>query len=235
MESAASSTDDMKNALVRKPGERDWRRIALFLLSLVAVVLSVALARPFLPAIVWAIALAVATRRPYVWLAHRVKHPTVSAALALLIVIVLIVGPLFFLLQDLGGQLFGLAAMFQSGAAQDWFSGMVDQYPRIGHLLHRLSGVVSLRQATQTGAGLAAGWLKSLVSGSVTVVTQLVLMLFTLFFLFRDGDKAERALRSLLPMNDRDSGELMARMAGSIAASIQGSLLIAAIQGRWAG
>lgn len=235
--SLESSTSELKGESVHDPveGERGWRSIVLFLLSLTAVGLSLALARPFLAAIVWAIALAVATRKPYVWLLHRVKQPTVSAVLVLLAVILLLLGPMFFLLQDLGGQIFGLVSLFQSGAAQDWFSNTVDNYPRVGHLLHRISGVVSLRQATQAGAGLLAGWLRGLVSGSITVATQLVLMLFTLFFLLRDGEKAERALRSLLPMSDWHAGELMARMSDSISASVQGSLTISEIQGTLGG
>ena len=60
-------------------------------------------------------------------------------------------------------------------------------------------------------------------------------MLYTMFFLFRDGTAAREALLSILPMSAGESNNLVERMRSAIEASILGSLTIAAIQGALGG
>lgn len=66
-------------------------------------------------------------------------------------------------------------------------------------------------------------------------LTQVAIMLYTLFFLFRDGDAARDALLSVLPMSAAEANNLVERMRSAVEASILGSLTIAAIQGMLGG
>lgn len=213
----------------------NWRMIVLFLVTLGIVGLCALLAFPFVPAITGAVALTVATRAPYDWLERHLRHPTLTAALGVLLVILLIVGPVALLVQSLGQQAVGAAAQVQSGAAQDWLTETVDRIPWLNRLVDEALGVVNLRQAAQGTAGFIAGRLRGLLTGSVATVTQMVLMLFTLFFLFRDRREAARAFRSLLPLSESQRDQLIKRMSNTIEATLQGSLTIAAIQGALGG
>lgn len=78
--------------------------IVLFLVTLGIVGLCALLAFPFVPAITGAVALTVATRAPYDWLERHLRHPTLTAALGVLLVILLIVGPVALLVQSLGNK-----------------------------------------------------------------------------------------------------------------------------------
>jgi predicted PurR-regulated permease PerM len=129
----------------------------------------------------------------------------------------------------------GVAAMVQSGEAADWATGMMDKYPWLKKGFDQVSATVNLRQAAQSAGGFVAAKLQDVLAGSLSTLTQLVLMLFTLFFLFRDQDVAVELFRSLLPMTERQRDQLMIRMRDSISATIQGSLTIAAIQGSLGG
>jgi predicted PurR-regulated permease PerM len=208
-----------------------WRVIVLFLLTLLLVGLCVSIAAPFFPAITGAVALAVATRTPYLWLRRHVGKPGLASILGVILAALLILGPALYLGQQLVRQGIGVAAMVQSGEAADWATGMMDKYPWLKRVFDQVAATVNLRQAAQTAGGYVAGRLQDVLSGSLSTITQVVLMLFTLFFLFRDQDEAVELFRSLLPMNERQRDQLMARMRDSISATVQGSLTIAAIQG----
>ena len=213
----------------------NWRSLVLFFITLGIVGLCALLAFPFVPAITGAVALTVATRVPYDWLERHLRHPTLTAALGVLLVILLIVGPVALLVQSLGQQVMAAAGQVQSGAAQDWLTATLDRIPWLNRLVDKALGVVNLRQAAQSTAGFFASRLRGLLTGSVATVTQLALMLFTLFFLFRDRRKAARAFRSLLPLDESQRDQLLTRMSNTIEATLQGSLTIAAIQGALGG
>jgi predicted PurR-regulated permease PerM len=207
----------------------------LFLLTLVIVGLCAALAYPFLPAITGAVALTIATRKPYDWLERHVRRPTLTAALGVLLAALLIVGPAVFLAQKVGQQLVAAATVVQSGAAQGWVTETIDRIPWLNRVIDQAQSAVNFRQAAEGTAGFVAARLKGLLAGSVSTVTQLVLMLFTLFFLFRDRKGAARAFRSVLPLDESQTDKLVERMTNTIEATLQGSLTIAAVQGALGG
>ncbi len=209
----------------------NWRTIVFFLITLAGVALSFAIFYPFLAAIVWAIALKVSTRTPYRWLLRKIKHPTLAAAVALLLIVLLVLVPTLILAQQLGQELVRAASLVQSGEAQDWVLNTLHSYPRIEQYANQATNLVNLRQLAQSVGRFLASHLRVLLTASVSTVTQIVLMLFTLFFLFRDQDEAEQLFRSLLPLNDEQSEHLIGRLSDSISATVQGSLSIAAIQG----
>lgn len=213
----------------------NWRSIVLFLLTLTVLWLCAILAFPFLPAITGAVALAVATRAPYEWLERRVRQRTLTAALGVLLVLLCIVAPVALLVQRLGQQIVAAAALVKSGDAQDWVTATIDRIPWLNRLVDQALGVVNLRQAAQGTAGFVATRLPGMLTGSVATVTQLVLMLFILFFLFRDRKESGRAFRSLLPLSEDQRDYLIGRMSNTIEATLQGSLTISAIQGALGG
>jgi len=56
-------------------------------------------------------------------------------------------------------------------------------------------------------------------------------MLFLLFFLYRDGDLGIAYLRSIVPLNDRETDRLFSRLVDTVQATVMGHFLVAAIQG----
>lgn len=206
------------------------RKVVLFCLTALGVIGCFALVGSFVPAITWSVAVAVATQRPYRWLAAKVGKPPIAALLSVLLVLLLLVVPVVLLLYNVGGQLLSLISLVRSGAAQDWASQMLTTYPRLHQALTHLQGFVSLRESSQAAAAYFAGKLQAVLASSVRTVTQVAIMLFTLFFLYKDGDKARNAFRSVLPIHPDQADFLIGRMSDSISSSLQGSLLIAVIQ-----
>lgn len=209
----------------------NWRTLVLFLLTLGCVGLAGAIFFPFLPSIIWAAAFAVVLRTPYRWLAKRVRPPTLAAAVALVLVVGLVLLPTVILVQQLGGQITRGAATVQSGDVQDWALETLRRFPKIEAAVAQISEAMNLRQAAQSIGSFVAPRLQHFLSASISTVTKIVLMLFTLFFLFRDGDEAGELLREWIPLDDRRTDRLIGRLRDTITATVQGSLTIAAIQG----
>ena len=212
-----------------------WKQIALFLLTAGALVLCGFLLWPFFVAIVGAIILAVITQRPYDWLASKIRHPSTAAAVALVLVVLAIIVPCFFLAQDIGKQAFNAVETLRSQETQQRFSTFLGMHPALAQRIEAVTSAIDPDHAAQSIATYAGRKAAGLLGNSFRLVTQLVIMLFLLFFLFRDRSQALEFFRSLLPLRQDESDELLARIGDTIYATALGRLAVAGVQGVLAG
>jgi predicted PurR-regulated permease PerM len=212
-----------------------WEQIALFLLTLGVLILCGLLLYPMFLAILGAIVLAVVTRRPYDWLARRVRNRSLCAALALFLVILSIILPCFFLAQDIGQQASGTIQALRERSTQQRFTELLASHPALAARIQTVSAAIDLNHAAQEIASYLGSRLAGLVRNSVSLITQLLILLFLLFFLFRDRAFALASLRSLLPLREEETTELLERVGGTINATALGRLTIACVQGVLAG
>jgi predicted PurR-regulated permease PerM len=212
-----------------------WKQITLFLITLGVLLLCALLLRPFFSAIVGAIVLAVITQRPYDWLASKVKNRSLCAAIGLILIVLTVIIPTFFLAQDLGVQALATIHAFRNGAHQDKISGFIANRPALASRIEDFTSSIDLNNAARSVAAYVGGNLAGFLGKSVRMITQLVVMLFLLFFLLRDRALALTSLRALLPLHEDESTELLDRVGDTILATALGRLTIAAVQGVLAG
>lgn len=95
--------------------------------------------------------------------------------------------------------------------------------------------VNALRERVGTAAvqasQLVAGQAVSIGQNTARFVVSTGIMLYVLFFLFRDGVATGRIIRSSLPLSDEHSGRLLEKFAAVVRATVRGNFIIAAIQG----
>jgi predicted PurR-regulated permease PerM len=216
-------------------GEATWKQITLFLLTFGVLTLCALLLHPFSSAIVAAIVLAVVTQRPYDWLAVRIRNPSLCAAVALVIIILAVVIPTYFLAQELGEQALATINAFRSGDHQNKVTSFIANRPALALAIENFTSSIDVNNAARSAASFLGGNLAGFVGNSVRVITQLVVMLFLLFFLLRDRVIALTSLRSLLPLREDETSELLGRVGDTILATALGRLTIAAVQGILAG
>lgn len=221
--------------------ERGWlsrERILIFLLgisTLLALYVCYLIVQPFTPAVAIASAVAIATKRPHNWLRRRLGSNTAAAAIGVALVACLIVVPLSLLVTYVVRQVVvGVQHLQAGGGLADWRN--IPHIPSfLGRALEWADANIDLQdQLTRIGNGLAsqAG---GLLAGSVNLVAQLVIMLFVLFFLYRDRDHAVGALRSLMPLSGEEVNRMFARIEDTILATVNGSLTVALVQALLAG
>ncbi len=215
--------------------ETPWKQITLLLLTLGVLILCALLLRPFFSAIVLAIVLAVVTQRPYDWLAAKIKNRSLCAAIALILIVLAVIIPMFFLAQKLGQQALNTVNAFRNGAHQEKITSYIASHPALASRIEDFTNSIDINNAARSTAAYLGGNLAGLLGNSVRILTQLVVMLFLLFFLLRDRALALASLRSLLPLREGESTELLDRVGNTILATALGRLTIAAVQGVLAG
>ncbi|MEP6537300.1 MAG: AI-2E family transporter [Bryobacteraceae bacterium] len=211
------------------------RSAVLFLITLAAVILVGLIALPFLPAITGAIGLAVITHRQHDWLRKKIRNQTLAAGLMLTLVIVILVIPAAFVVSGVARQIVQASGYFQGAEFQKSFAELLAKHDRIAAGVTYVQQEFDLSDAVQKASSFIASHVGGFLGGSAATLTQLVLMLFTLFFLYRDREQSIQVLRSFLPLPESQKDILLTRIYDTLYATLQGSLSIALIQGALGG
>jgi predicted PurR-regulated permease PerM len=212
-----------------------WKQITLFLFILAAVCFCFFILHPFLSGILGAIVLAVITQRPYAWLAQKIRNRNLAAAVALVLVILSVIVPSFFVVQDLLQGTSTVVIFLRSDAPQRTITTFLVKYPTVAADIQAVSSTIDIQNTIRSIAATLGGLLAGFLGYSFGAITQLVIMLFILFFLYRDQDQAISFARSFLPFSDNENEELLENMRSTIHATALGRLVIAAVQALLAG
>ncbi|MCC7415809.1 MAG: AI-2E family transporter [Acidobacteria bacterium] len=193
--------------------------------------------RPFLAPLAWAAIVAAVCYPLHARLETRWGR-TPAAAASTLLVTVAIVAPILLVMvvfvEEASQAVSSVDLSLQSPAFTRVQQLWIDFQARvIGRRIGSLEEVI--RQAATWLAGLVAGQAGALLRNLVVFLADLVIMLFALFFFFRDGRAMMAALRRMLPFR-ADFRDLMIEQARElIQASVIAGLVVAAVQGALGG
>jgi predicted PurR-regulated permease PerM len=205
--------------------------IALFLITAVALALSFMLVQPFIPALTWALALAIVVMPVHRWIERRVSHPNGAAALSLVLVAVTIVAPSYFIIQSVAREVTVGVDQVRKNLEGETFTTLRQKYPRLGRLLGAVERQVNIPQIVQQAAAAISTTAVNVVRGSVEGVIGLLVMFFFLFFFFRDRAEALGALRKFLPLTNAEAETVFRRVEDTVYATINGTIVVAFVQG----
>ena len=203
----------------------------LGVITVAGVILCYRLASPFLPALTFAIALAVVARPLHQRIARRLDHPSIAAALSVGLVTVIVVLPLAFATQQLAQEAIGIFRSLQSDGGESSWKALVQQLGAFGPVLEWVDRQLSLRGQLETFSQFALKGLKTAWTLSVGVAIGGLITLFFLFYFFRDGRRLMNGVCSYLPLSPEECGRVLDRIDDTIHAMIFGSLGVALIQG----
>ncbi|MDQ3213142.1 MAG: AI-2E family transporter [Acidobacteriota bacterium] len=192
--------------------------------------------QPFLNVILWATVLAVVFYPMHRHVRARVGSPSGAAAASTLAVIVLILLPVTFITIAVVRELSGAADALQAGVQQ--LSGPT--LPGLGWVLDRVRGYVDIdpgsarkliAERLQVLGGALASSTLLVVGGAIGAIVQMALVVFTMFYMFRDGERIRHAAYEVVPLERIQMQDIAARTRDVIGATIYGVLVISAIQG----
>jgi len=209
--------------------------LALGIATLLALYVCYLMIDPFIPPLAFALAFAVATNKPHQWLRRRVKNNSLAAALTLLLVALTIIAPLVLLGTYLVQQILANLDELQDPSVWTHWREAIYSKPVLGNALRWVESTFDIPGQLAGIAKNVASRAGQLLAGSVNVLTQLVVMLFVLFFLYRDRDQALRAIRRLVPLSDEEANRMFSQIGDTILATVNGSLTVALVQSILAG
>jgi predicted PurR-regulated permease PerM len=188
------------------------------------------LARPFIDAIAWALALAVVARPLHRRLEHSVG-PNAAALIAVTGVTVTLVVPGVFLIENLFREARdGLVIIGRSLNPGD-LHHVAEKYPFAERMLVWFESAFDQDEQLGRLARAFAGRLPAAVSGSSQFITQFAIMLVTLFYFFRDHRRLMTALADLIPLTRQETSDVFHRISETIRATLYGNVAVKLIQG----
>ena len=212
------------------------RWIAAMAATAIALYLCWLMLKPFVVVLEWAALLVFVFYPVHKRLAEKVRRPGLSSLLSCLLVIVIVLFPFTFLIATLASELADTAQNLpqQVGPLLD------NQSPRTARFLAWLQQNVNFspEQSQQFIVEQARNTLRALLNRSVgfvgnvlSTIVKAFFVVFTMYYLFRDGDKIVKALPGVMPLKRSQSEAILARTGQVISASVYGVVTIAVIQG----
>ena len=190
---------------------------------------------PFLTPIAWALALAVIAHPLHGWIARRIKQPGIAAGAAVFLIAVGLVALASFVGHSILKEAATGAQTIQAGLETGQWRAQLAANPRLVGALTALEQQANLTGQFHGVAGEIGKRVSQVVTGSAWVIVQLMLTLFVLFYFFRDQRAALGTLRSFVPLSERETDEVLTRVADTIHATIFGTLVVASVQGALGG
>jgi predicted PurR-regulated permease PerM len=216
------------------------RLLALIVATAIALYLCWLMLLPFVNVLAWAAVLVIFFYPVHRRLVARTRRPAMSALLSSLFVIIVILLPLALITFAVVNEMAGLLQNVQARAAtlldpnspiMGRLTAWLGQYVNVEQLYSQEFLLERLKGLSSTVVGSTFGF----VGGLVGVIVQVFFVIFTMYYLFRDGDRIVRALREMLPLERLQSEVIFTRTRDVIDASLYGVLVIAMIQGALGG
>ena len=193
--------------------------------------------RPFALPIFWAGVLAVLFHPLYLRLQHVLKHHNLAAAITLALVTVIIIVPLSVLGTLLVRESLVLYAGINSHG--DTISSSIQntaEFLKNNVLNSKINLdekfiVDKISEGAQTVINYAFVVASNLTQNFILFIGMFLLMLYTLFFFLRDGEKLLKKVMHLCPLGDHYELLLYNKFTSTAAATIKGTILLGMMQG----
>ena len=212
------------------------RWIAVMAATAIALYLCWLMIKPFLSVVAWAIVLVTVFYPVHRRLAVRIKRRGLRAFVSCLLVVLIIVLPLIVLTTVVAQELANVIPNLPSQLSQllnsptspvGRISGWLQTRFGIDTVSSKAFVVDHLKQSSDWLLGSSFNLLGNIVSG----IVKAFFVLFTMYYLFKDGDKIVDKLPAALPLGRRQSEAIILRTKEVVSASVYGVVAIAAIQG----
>lgn len=214
----------------------------LFLgLLLTVTVTFLLLLKPFAYPIFWAAVVAALFYPLYQRLNSSLKHANLSATITLAAVAVIILLPLTIIGLLLIKESLALYAAFSTNSSElnqtvQNLANTIKHNPYTAQLaVDESFWIEKFSEAGRTITSYIFAALKNLTQDSFWFLVMFVIMLYTLFFFIRDGEKILKKLMYLCPLGDRYEVMLYKKFTTAASGIIKGTLLIGGIQGALGG
>jgi predicted PurR-regulated permease PerM len=213
---------------------------ALLIVTAIALYLCWLMVKPFVGVLMWAAVLVIVFYPIHRRLVERTNRPSLSALLSCALVVLTILVPVVLVtlavINELSGAVQNVQAAINyvfdpsspiTGRLLGWVSRFIDvERLRSGEYLAQQLGGIS---------GGLAGRTLGVIGGLIGAIVQMFFVVFTMYYLFRDGDRIFATIKNSLPLNEEQSLSIMERTKEVVGASVYGVLAIAVIQGTLGG
>jgi predicted PurR-regulated permease PerM len=202
----------------------------LFVLLLITIILALLILYPFLTMFILAAAFAVVLNPVYLWIKkHLVWNVSwVASLLTVIIFLAFLCVPLFFVGKAVFNQTQDMYYSIVESGASNHFIETIDS--SINKVLPSGFAFDTHSKITELISSLSRN-LAQFFSSTLNSIFMFVLMVFSLFYLLKDGEKWKNGLINIFPLSDNNTNIILMDLKKSINKIFKGSFIIAIAQG----
>ncbi len=216
-------------------------RISFATVLVLATVAFIWLLLPFYGALMWAVILAIIFHPLQKWLENKLNgRKGWAAGLSVLACICIVLIPGTFILSSLASEATGFYRSISSREIDPaaLMQRIRDALPdSVFHYLEQ-SNLGTFQEIQQRITGflgsasqMIATRLVSIGQGTAQIVISVGVMLYVLFFLFKDGPPLRATIKDASPLNDHHTTFIIDKFTSVVKATVKGNVIIALIQG----
>lgn len=217
------------------------QRLSFYALLIFVTIAFIAILLPFYSAILWAVIFAIIFFPVHTRLdAGLRQHHNLAAVLSTLICLCLVIIPGLIALSSLvqeGGHLYQRITSGEIDLRQlvERLQGALPQFLRERIEIFDFDGTGKLgdriSSALLQGGGFFAGRALSAGQNTLQVAVTFGVMLYLLFFMFRDGPFLAATLQNAIPLSDAHTLRFTSKFTAVVRATVRGNVIIATLQG----
>lgn len=215
----------------------DFKKIQtfVFFLLLAAVgYLFVLMLWPYIMGLFWAAVIAALFYPVYSWINARVKQENVSSMLTILLIMVIVALPLAIVGSITVQQTVGLTEQLRDPATIDQAKEYADTI-LANDMVERIIGEgdveTRIQEATSFASDKALEWVQAGSGNVLMVLVNLLVMLYALYYMFKDGPEWLQRLMHLVPLGDENEKVLFEKFVSTSKATLKGTILLGGLQG----
>jgi len=200
--------------------------------------LSYEIISPFLVPIAWAIVFAVVFYPVYAFISRYIKVKSISSSITVLLILVVIIAPITYMSSLLIDELQKVGDYTNNGGL-DFVSDLFGKMKASPHFekISSFIGEGNMPTADQItdnmkkiGKVLAEN-LSIRITNIIFAAINFLFMLFTIFFLFKDGPGFLTKVKDYMPFSEEQKNRLATQMKDMIVSTVYGGVVVAIIQG----
>lgn len=211
------------------------RTLVLVIATGLCIALCFLLISPFLPALAWAVALAVLFAPLQRWLESRLRHPNLATTVSVLMIVLMVIVPATFVVQQVVMQAASGSKLIENKIESGEWRRAIESQPRLAPLADKIDKAIDLPDTVKSLTNWLSGMAASVVRGSVFQLVSFGLVFYLLYFLLRDRSIILDAIRDLSPLSELETEHLLERVGDTLHATIYGTLAVASMQGTLGG
>lgn len=192
---------------------------------------------PFVSILLWSAILVFIFNPLYKRLIKRTGNHTLSAILTILVSLFIFIIPLFIITASAISELSGF-----SGLSADEIKMILTDFKnsRLSFVYDYLNRFINIdnflkpediKSVISKLSDIIFSASMSFIEGAFGMVVSMVISVFVMFYLYRDGDKIVKDIPEILPLDNSQAKLLFSETSDLINATIRGTLFIALIQG----
>jgi len=216
--------------------------ITLIALVLLLGYLSYQILQPFLFPIAWAIVLSIVFYPLYAYTLRFVKLKSIASLITLGIILLIIFGPFSYISYLLINELQDISGYVNTGKLEELKNSI--HHPSIQTVVNKITATLNITEAeldktivdgiSRLGKEII-GKITSRLGDIVTVFLNFVLMVFSIFFILKDGPDFLSKIGDYMPFSKEQKGKLKIQIRDIIVSTIYGGVAVSLAQGTIAG